>query len=33
MRHLMAAHALAPAVGALLLTLPLLVALKRFGRS
>jgi hypothetical protein len=33
MRHLMVAHALAPAVGALLLTLPLLVALKRFGRS
>jgi hypothetical protein len=33
MRHLMAAHALAPAVGVLLLTLPLLVALKRFGRS
>jgi hypothetical protein len=33
MRHLLVAHALAPAVGVLLLTLPLLVALKRFGRS
>ena len=30
MRHLLVAHALAPAVGVLLLTLPLLVALKRF---
>ena len=33
MRHLLAAHALAPAAGVLLLTLPLLVALKRLGRS
>jgi hypothetical protein len=32
MRHLLVAHALAPAVGVLLLTLPLLVALKRFRR-
>lgn len=31
MRHLLVAHALAPAVGVLLLTLPLLVVLKRFG--
>ena len=31
MRHLLVAHALAPAVGVLLLTLPLLVALKRFA--
>ena len=33
MRHLLVAHALAPAFGVLLLTLPLLVALKRFRRS
>ena len=33
MRHLLVAHALAPAAGVLLLTLPLLVALKRMGRS
>jgi hypothetical protein len=33
MRHLMVAHALAPAFGALLLTLPLLVALSRLRRS
>jgi hypothetical protein len=33
MRHLMVGHALAPAVGVLVLILPLLVALKRFGRS
>jgi hypothetical protein len=33
MRHLLVAHALAPAAGVLLLTLPLLVALKRLGRS
>jgi hypothetical protein len=33
MRHLLVAHALAPAFGVLLLTLPLLVALKRFGRA
>lgn len=33
MRHLLVAHALAPAFGVLLLTLPLLVALKRFARS
>jgi hypothetical protein len=33
MRHLLVGHALAPAVGVLLLTLPLLVALKRLGRS
>jgi hypothetical protein len=33
MRHLLVAHALAPAFGVLLLTLPLLVALKRFHRS
>jgi hypothetical protein len=32
-RHLMVGHALAPAAGVLLLTLPLLVALRRFGRS
>lgn len=32
MRHLMVAHALAPAVGVLLLTLPLLTALRRFRR-
>jgi hypothetical protein len=32
MRHLMVAHALAPAVGVLLLTLPLLMALRRFRR-
>jgi hypothetical protein len=33
MRHLLVAHALAPAFGVLLLTLPLLLALKRFRRS
>jgi hypothetical protein len=33
MRHLMVGHAMAPAVGVLVLILPLLVALKRFGRS
>jgi hypothetical protein len=33
MRHLLVAHALAPAFGVVLLTLPLLVALKRFGRA
>ncbi len=33
MRHLLVAHALAPVVGVLLLTLPLLVALRRVGRS
>jgi len=33
MRHLLVAHALAPVFGVLLLTLPLLVALKRFARS
>jgi hypothetical protein len=33
MRHLLVAHALAPAVGVLLLTLPLLVALKRFRQE
>jgi hypothetical protein len=33
LRHLMVAHALAPAFGALLLTLPLLVALSRFRHS
>jgi hypothetical protein len=33
MRHLVVAHALAPAFGALLLTLPLLVVLKRLGNS
>jgi len=33
MRHLLVAHALAPAFGVLLLTLPLLAALKRFRRS
>jgi hypothetical protein len=33
MRHLMVAHALAPAFGALLLTLPILVVLRRLGRS
>ncbi len=33
MRHLMVGHLLAPAVGALLLTLPLLVALKRTVRA
>jgi hypothetical protein len=33
MRHLLVAHALAPAFGALLMTLPLLVALKRFRRA
>jgi hypothetical protein len=33
MRHLMVAHALAPAFGALLLTLPILVVLKRLGHS
>ncbi len=32
-RHLMLGHVLAPAVGALLLSLPLLVALRRFGRG
>jgi len=32
MQHLLVAHALAPAVGVLLLALPLLVALKRFRR-
>jgi hypothetical protein len=32
MRHLLVAHALAPAFGVLLLTLPLLVALRRFRR-
>jgi hypothetical protein len=32
MRHLLVAHALAPGFGVLLLTLPLLVALKRFRR-
>ena len=33
MRHLLVAHSLAPGFGVLLLTLPLLVALKRFARS
>jgi len=33
MRHLLVAHALAPAFGVLLLTLPLLAALKRLARS
>jgi hypothetical protein len=33
MRHLLVAHALAPAFGVLLLTLPLLVALRRFRRT
>ena len=33
MRHLLVAHALAPVFGVSLLTLPLLVALKRFGRA
>jgi hypothetical protein len=32
MRHLLVAHALAPAVGVLLLSLPLLAAMKRFRR-
>ena len=32
-RHLMLGHVLAPAVGALLLSVPLLVALRRFGRD
>jgi hypothetical protein len=31
-RHLLVGHVLAPALGAILLTLPLLLALRRFGR-